>query len=114
MWSRGRERQRPERREGDRRRWLIPAIATLLLEGGATWLRSGRLGGDLIVRCRQGHLFTTLWIPAASLKALRLGWWRLQYCPVGRHWTIVTPVRADQLSDEARRTAHAHHDIRIP
>lgn len=67
-----------------------------------------------IVRCRRGHLFTTLWIPGASLKALRLGVWRLQRCPVGRHWTLVTPVRAAELTAEERRLASAHHDLPIP
>jgi hypothetical protein len=31
-----------------------------------------RLGGDVVVRCRQGHLFTTLWIPGVKLKAVDL------------------------------------------
>ena len=44
--------------------------------------RGCRLGTGTVVRCRQGHLYTTIWIPLASLKAVRLGWWRLQYCPV--------------------------------
>ena len=29
-------------------------------------------GRNVVVRCRQGHLFTTIWIPGGSLKALRL------------------------------------------
>jgi hypothetical protein len=72
------------------------------------------VGGNTVVRCREGHLFTTIWIPGASLKALRLGWGRLQYCPVGRHWSIVTPVRAADLTEAERREAAEHHDIRIP
>jgi len=67
-----------------------------------------------VVRCRQGHLFTTIWIPAASIKSLRLGWWRAQYCPVGRHWSLVTPVREAELSKRERRFASQHQDIRIP
>ena len=72
------------------------------------------MGGNTVVRCREGHLFTTIWIPGASLKALRLGWGRLQYCPVGRHWGIVTPVRAADLTEAERQEAAEHHDIRIP
>lgn len=30
-------------------------------------------GGETVVRCSQGHLFTPLWVPGASLKAARLG-----------------------------------------
>jgi hypothetical protein len=30
------------------------------------------LGTNTIVRCRQGHLFTTIWIPGVKLKELDL------------------------------------------
>jgi hypothetical protein len=73
-----------------------------------------KVGGNVVVRCRQGHLFTTIWIPGASLKAIRLGWARLQRCPVGKHWTLVTPVRDSDLTDEERRAAGRFRDIRIP
>ena len=72
------------------------------------------VGGNTVVRCRQGHLFTTLWIPGASLKSIRLGWWRIQRCPVGNHWSIVVPVREADLSWRQRRTAHENRDVRIP
>jgi hypothetical protein len=78
------------------------------------WLRGYPIGGRLVVRCRQGHLFTTLWIPGVSLKALRLGWLRVQRCPVGHHWSIVTPVREAELSRRERRVAESHPDIPIP
>jgi hypothetical protein len=106
-----RNRTRGKSRRG---RLVASIVAAVAVEGAGTWLRSHRLGGSLIVRCRQGHLFTTIWIPAASVKSLRLGWWRLQYCPIGRHWTIVTPVREADLTDEERRVAREHHDIRVP
>ena len=93
---------------------LVPTIGSVLAEGILTWQRTGRLGGNLVVRCTQGHLFTTIWIPAASLKSLRLGGRRVQYCPVGRHWTLVVPVREAELSDEQRNAAREHRDIRIP
>ena len=60
------------------------------------------LGGNTVVRCRSGHLFTTIWVPGASFKAVRLGWARFQRCPVGRHWTLVTPVKDQDLTDEER------------
>jgi hypothetical protein len=41
---------------------------------------------DVIVRCSQGHLFETIWIPLVSFKAVRLGTRRLQRCPIGHHW----------------------------
>jgi hypothetical protein len=72
------------------------------------------VGGNTVVRCRDGHLFTTLWIPGVSLKSVRLGWWRFQRCPVGRHWTIVHPVKEADLSKSERRAASDHADVRIP
>lgn len=73
-----------------------------------------RLGPRTIVRCRQGHLFTTVWIPGVKLKALDLVVARVQRCPVGQHWTLVTPVKESDLTDEERATALAHHDTFVP
>ena len=67
---------------------------------------------DRPVRCAAGHLFTTIWVPLASFKAVRLGNRRYQHCPVGHHWTTVTPL--DQATPEELQQAAAVHDIRIP
>lgn len=69
---------------------------------------------DRIVRCSQGHLFTTIWIPLGSAKAVRLGPRRYQRCPVGHHWTIIRQVDPDTLSAAERQAAAATHDVRIP
>jgi hypothetical protein len=71
-----------------------------------------RLGLNTPVRCREGHLFTTIWVPGVNLKALDLGIARVQRCPVGRHWSLVTPVRDADLSARAR--ARAPHDVWLP
>lgn len=84
-------------------------IATL-----AARRRGYGIGGKTVVRCRQGHLFTTIWVPGASVKAVRLGWWRFQRCPVGNHWTVVAPVKTAELSDEERRLAEQQHDVPVP
>ena len=101
-------------RLNSRRKLTVAVLGGVLLEGGATWLRSQRFGGHLVVRCRQGHLFTTLWIPAVSLTSLRFGWWRFQYCPVGHHWSVVAPVRQGELSRKQRRAARSQRDIPLP
>lgn len=94
---------------------VLIAAATGYAIGTAIARRRGyNMGGNVIVRCRRGHLFTTIWLPGVSLKSVRLGWWRLQRCPVGGHWTIVTPVDPASLADDVRRDAEAHRDIRIP
>ena len=72
------------------------------------------MGPRVVVRCRAGHLFTTVWMPLASFKALRLGFTRFQYCPVGRHWTLVVPVPDRDLTDVERQEAELHHDTWIP
>jgi hypothetical protein len=100
------------RRSKRRRRLLL--IAATLAEPLAMRARGYPIGGNLIVRCRQGHLFTTLWIPGVSLKALRMGWLRLQWCPVGKHWTLVTPVRSSELTARDKRLGHSQHDLRLP
>ena len=77
-------------------------------------LRGYPIGGNLVVRCRAGHLFTTIWIPGVSVKAVRLGWWRIQRCPVGGHWSVVTPVREADLTGDEQRLAGEARDVRIP
>jgi len=99
---------------GDRRRTVVIIAAAVLAEMAVLALRGYRIGGNVVVRCRRGHLFTTIWVPGASLKSLRLGWWRFQHCPVARHWSIVSPVRDSDLTEEQRRIARENKDIRVP
>jgi len=49
-----------------------------------------------------------------SIKAIRLGWFRFQYCPVGNHLTLVVLVRDSDLTNEERRIAARYHDGGIP
>jgi hypothetical protein len=92
------------------------AIVLLALVAGTILARRRGypLGGNVVVRCQTGHLFTTIWVPGVSLKSLRLGWWRFQRCPVGRHWSIVTPVKTSTLSPDELQFATEHKDVRIP
>ena len=90
-------------------------VVLLLVSGTLVARRLGyKVGGSTVVRCRQGHLFTTLWIPGVKLKALDLGLARVQRCPIGKHWTLVTPVRDSDLTDEERQFARDHHDVWVP
>jgi hypothetical protein len=89
-------------------------LATIVAATLLARRRGHTFGGDTIVRCRHGHLYTTIWIPGVKLKLLDLGIASLQYCPVGKHWSLVTPVRDYDLADEERRFARAHHDVSIP
>jgi hypothetical protein len=87
----------------------------LILGSLATAGMLGMLDGfDRPVRCRDGHLFTTIWVPLASLKALRLGRRRFQRCPVGHHWSMITPVDRTTATAGELEAAAAVHDVRIP
>jgi hypothetical protein len=55
-----------------------------------------------------------MWIPGVSLKSLRLGLWRVQWCPVGRHFDLVRLVKEADLSPADLELAAEHHDIPIP
>jgi hypothetical protein len=97
---------------GRRRRTLL---LLALVEPLALWLRGyAPFGGRVVVRCRQGHVYTTLWIPGVSVKSVRLLWWRVQRCPVGRHWSVVTPVRPSELSARERWLAGRRRDLPLP
>jgi hypothetical protein len=98
----------------NRRRVIILASALILAETAVMRLKGYRVGANVVVRCRQGHLFTTIWLPGVSLKSLRLGLWRFQRCPVGSHWSVMTPVRESDLTDGEMQSAHQNQDIRIP
>ena len=100
-----------------RDRRLTVALAAVVSSVAASILarRSGySIGRNTPVRCRQGHLFTTIWIPGGSLKALRLGPWRVQWCPVGRHVDLVHPVKDAALTAAEREFAASHHDVLVP
>jgi hypothetical protein len=100
-----------------RQRRLVIAGGVIAAYAVGTWVALNQgysFGRNVVVRCQQGHLFTTVWIPGVSVKALRLGFWRVQWCPVGRHVTVVSLVKNADLTEEERESAAEHHDIPIP
>jgi len=97
-----------------KRRLALLVLVVYVLGTIVARRRGYRVGTSTIVRCRSGHLFTTIWIPGVSFKSVRLGWWRLQRCPVGGHWSLVKPVRQAALTNAERRAADEHRDVRIP
>lgn len=87
----------------------------LLIVGPLVARRAGyKTAPIVVVRRSMGRLFTTIWVPGASLKAIRLGWFRLQRCPAGNHFTFVTPVRDSGLTDEDRQFAEEHRYVWVP
>lgn len=99
-----------------RRLMIFAAVVAGYGAGTVIAIRQGyTFGANVAVRCRRGHLFTTVWIPGASVKSLRLGYWRVQWCPVGRHVDLVRLVKDADLTDAERSFAAGHNDnIPIP
>ena len=98
-----------------RRLLIFGTITGAYAAGTILATRQGyKFGRDVSVRCRDGHLFSTVWIPGVSVKSLRLGPWRLQWCPVGRHVSLVHPVKDADLTDSERAFAAEHHDVPVP
>jgi hypothetical protein len=67
-----------------------------------------------VVRCSRGALFETLWIPTMSFKAIRLGRFRLQHCPVHGRWELVERVDPDTLTSTQRAFAARYPAGPIP
>ena len=100
---------------GKGRKGLAIAVVSTAVEAFFLQRRSGKLLGlRTIVRCHRGHLFTTTWIPGASLKALRLGPWRVQRCPVGKHWSVVRLAKVAKLTEAEQTQAHERRDTLLP
>jgi hypothetical protein len=70
-------------------------------------------GTGVVARCLAGHVFTTMWGPPAPARKAGIGPVRLQYCPVGEHWTLVTPVRPEDLTPAEWRLARRCHDASV-
>jgi hypothetical protein len=102
------------RRRKSRKKALVMLGVSAAVEAAGLRRRGYSFGGWVTVRCRRGHYFDTFWIPAASVKALRLGMYRFQRCPVGPHWALVTPARKSQLTAEERETAAGFRGAPIP
>lgn len=98
------------------RRLVTFGVIAASYAAGTVWAvrRGYSFGRNVTVRCRDGHLFTTVWIPGMSVKSLRLGPWRVQWCPAGRHVSLVHPVKTADLTDHERIVAAGHHDMPVP
>ena len=103
-------------RRKSRRRALVVATIIINVVGTIVARRRGysAIGGRTPVRCRDGHIFRTIWVPGVSLKAVRLGWYRFQFCPVGRHWTTVKPIKDGDYETELNAEGSIPDDIAIP
>jgi hypothetical protein len=100
---------------------IVALVLAIAVAVGLRWgrlsraqLKGYRFGPDVVVRCRDGHLFRTTWIPMVSFKAVRLGLIRIQYCPVGNHVTAVRLMRDRDLTPAEHLEASRHRDNGVP
>jgi hypothetical protein len=93
---------------------LVAVLVFLIVVYLTTRRRGIQMGARRIVRCSDGHLFTSTWIPGVSFKAIRLGSARYERCPVGNHWALARNLDPSTLSPEDRRLAEATLDTKIP
>jgi hypothetical protein len=63
--------------------------------------------GDRVLRCSDGHLFTSTEGSRLFL-SLHLGPKRFLRCPVDHKWRIAENVQAKDLSDAERERAHKY------
>jgi len=82
----------------------VPIVVAVVIVKLLVARANGRpmVTGKILVRCSRGHVFTTTWSPFGSLTSVRLGFARLQRCPVGQHWSLVRPVKEGGVPDERR------------
>jgi hypothetical protein len=74
----------------------------------------GRRLPRTIVRCSGGALYSTIWVPLGSLKAIRLGGTRIQRCPVHHKWERTWKVDPSTLTPDERAAAAQIRDVGIP
>ena len=101
------------RKSAGGRPWLGPLAVAVAGAVVAPRIPPVRRALDTVVRCSSGHVFTTLWFPFGSVKAIRFGKRRFQRCPVGHHWAVVRRADASTLTADELNEAHLHHDLLI-
>jgi hypothetical protein len=71
-------------------------------------------GFVVIVRCSGGGLFQTLWVPGLSLKAARLGPFRIMRCPVHGRVEVVRVVNPADLTAKEQEAASRYPPGHVP
>lgn len=64
----------------------------------------------VVVRCTEGHLYSTEWVNLVSFKAVRLGRGRYQRCPECGRFRVVRQVPRESLGAARYREAMSRFD----
>jgi hypothetical protein len=89
---------------------VVAAIVAFLVGALLARRRTRARREQTIARCRQGHLFVTMWGGRGSFRLFDLGWACIQRCPVGGHLTLVYPVDEATLTSERKKQAKKCRD----
>jgi hypothetical protein len=93
---------------------IILVVAAVLAFGAGAIIARRKTRAHLgrtAARCRQGHLFTTIWGVKGAHRVTDFGWMRLQRCPVDGRLTLVYPVDESTLTREEKKLAKQVQDI---
>jgi hypothetical protein len=83
---------------------VIVVLVTVVLMNWVMRRKGYNMPGQTAVRCSKGHLFRTTWVEGGSLVSIRIGpTTRFHYCPVGKHWAVIHPVKEQDLTDDERK-----------
>ena len=77
-------------------------------------MRRPRLGYEAAVAAASTAALRPLLACFLCPFMLRLGLWRAQWCPIGRHFALVRLIKEADLSPAELEFAAEHHDIPIP
>lgn len=90
---------------------IVAAAIIAFAVGAMVASRKGyKEGGEVVVRCGRGHVFTTVWVDRFTYRRVDLGFAKIQRCPVGDHLTVVRPVETSELTPEEKKQAKLVRD----
>ena len=93
---------------------IVVAAFLAFIVGAIVAHRKGfKKDGEVVARCSQGHLFTTVWVDRWTWRRFDVGFLKIQRCPVDGRLTVVRPAEVSDLTPEERKQAKLVKD-RVP
>ncbi len=90
---------------------IVVAAFLAFIVGAVIAHRKGfKSEGEVVARCSQGHLFTTVWVGNFNWRRVDVGFAKIQRCPVDGHLTVVRPVEMSSLTPEEKKLAKQNRD----
>jgi hypothetical protein len=90
---------------------IVVAAFLAFVVGAVVAHRKGfKQDGEVVARCSQGHLFTTIWVDRWTWTRFDVGFLKIQRCPVDGRLTVVRPVESSSLTPEGKKVARQVRD----